>query len=858
LLSNLDLNFALLIWLSMTFSPPNLTAAATALVVEDEFLIANDLRRILTKAGYQVVGLAESGAEARALVAQAAPTIVLLDIFLKGPETGIDLAHWLREQRIPFVFLSANLTDSVLADAKVTQPFGFLNKPFREKDVLTTLEIARYRHAHGEEALLRQQRDIQMGVNNAIVTVHDRDQLCLAIASQIDKLVPFALLNLRIGLPEEQSVYWVLLRKTALGNFERAQLPGLLGRDSPPELLAKLTHEAPDQLGERPGLFAGAAFDELCRHYPTAQASRDTFGVRAMAVFPVLLKQRSFTSIQLASTSEEGFSVADYETISLIIPQIALALDNLLACEEIDARRRLKTTELALVGAFRNGRDLDEIAPVMAAAIHHLLPLDLLTLYQAGRVLGTTQDDTSVYRQGTEFLPLRLEELVDLSDATTRQQWQQALTALEARMQQPTLNVGEAGREARASNLVAQRYGERLGGLQSSMYVPILIKGRPWAALVVASKTAYAYTEKDLRLLQDLSRPLSLALENLLAFERIKTLSEQLEQEKIYLSEEIKTSHNFEEIIGTGAAMQALFQNIALVAPTDYTVLITGETGTGKELVARAVHNTSQRARRTMIKVNCAALPPQLIESELFGHERGSFTGATDKRLGKFELAQGSTIFLDEIGELPLELQAKLLRVLQEKEIERIGGRETIRVDVRIMAATNRDLQQEVAAGRFRADLYYRLNVFPLVVPPLRERPEDIVPLAMHFLPRIGKKLGKPLTGIATPAVQQMQHYAWPGNIRELEHVLERAAILSYSPTLALAETLGPAAPPSSAPAEPGLVRPLQESMREAILAALAQAGNRVRGGGGAAELLAVKPTTLEARMKKLGISVPR
>jgi len=511
----------------MTPLSPEL-AATTVLIVEDEFLIANDLRRILAKAGYEVLGLAESGAEARALVAQAAPAIVLLDIFLKGNETGIDLAHWLGEQHIPFIFLSANLTDSVLDAVKVTQPFGFLNKPFREKDVLTTLEIARYRHAHSEEANLRQQRDIQMAVNNAIVTLHDREQLCLAIAAQIDKLAPFALLNLRMGLPEEQSFYWVMLRKTALGNFERVHLPGLLGRDSPPELLAQLTQEAPDQLGERPGLFAGAAFEELCRHYPTAQASRDAFGVRAMAVFPVLLKQRSFTSIQLASTSAVGFSQADYEAVSLIIPQIALALDNLLACEEIDARRRLKSAELAIVSAFRNGRDLAEIAPVVAAAIHRLVPLDLLTLYQVGRVLGTTQDDTSVYRQDGTFRPLRVEEVVDLTDERTRQQWQQALTALEARMQQPTLNVGEAGRAARASNLVAQRYGERLGGLQSSMYVPIIISGRPLAALVVASKTAYAYTEKDLRLLQDLSRPLSLALENLLAFERIKTLSEQL------------------------------------------------------------------------------------------------------------------------------------------------------------------------------------------------------------------------------------------------------------------------------------------------------------------------------------------
>ncbi len=842
----------------MTLPSSELATAATALIVEDEFLIANDLRRILIKAGYEVLGLAESGAEARALVAQAVPAIVLLDVFLKGTETGIDLAHWLSEQNIPFVFLSANLTDNVLAAAKVTQALGFLNKPFREKDVLTTLEIARYRHAHSEEAKLRQQRDIQMAVNNAIVTVHDRDQLCLAIAAQIDKLAPFALLNLRMGLPEEQSFYWVMLRKTALGNFERVHLPGLLGRDSPPELLAKLTQEDPDQLGERPGLFVGAAFEELCQHYLTAQASREAFGVRAMAVFPVLLKQRSFTSIQLASTAAEGFSPADYEAINSIVPQIALALDNLLACEEVDARRRLKTAELAIVGAFRNGRNLAEIAPLVAAAIHRLLPLDLLTFCQVGRVLSTAQEDTGVYRQGTDFRLLPREQLVDLTDDQAYQQWQQALADLAPLLQQPTLNVGEAGHVVRAHNLVAQRYSTWLGGLHSSMYVPIFIQGQPQAALVVASKAAYAYTEKDLRLLQDLSRPLGLALENLLAFERIKTLSEQLEQEKIYLTEELKTSHNFEEIIGTGPVMQALFKSIALVAPTDYTVLITGETGTGKELVARAIHNVSKRASRTMIKVNCAALPPQLIESELFGHEKGSFTGATDKRLGKFELAQGSTIFLDEIGELPLELQAKLLRVLQEKEIERIGGRGTIVVDVRIIAATNRDLQQEVAAGRFRADLYYRLNVFPLVVPPLRERPEDIVPLALHFLPRIGKKLGKPLTGIATASVQQMQHYAWPGNIRELEHVLERAAILSYSPTLALAETLGPALAASAIPVETNAVRPLQVSMREAILAALAQSGNRVRGSGGAAELLNIKATTLEARMKKLGVSVAR
>ncbi|UOQ55134.1 sigma 54-interacting transcriptional regulator [Hymenobacter cellulosivorans] len=835
---------------------PEPTAVATALLVGNELLVANDLRHILLQAGYEVLDLAESGAQARALVTQAAPTIVVLDIVLKGEETGIELGHWLSEQHIPFVYLSANQHDSVLKAAKETGAFGFLEQPLCEREVLTTLEIARYRHAQGEEARLRQ---LQMAVNNALVTLLDRDQLCQAMATELDKVVPFSMLSLRLALLDEAVFYWVTMQKNAAGTFERVAVPMPTRREAIERFQQILAQDSITEMPVEQGIFTGDSLDQLCEYSIPARSSRDNFGMQSLVQFPVKLKQRSsYSTIELACKEPHGFTPKDYKAVELIIPPIALALDNLLASEEIEARRRIKATELAIVNAFCNGRDLHEIAPAVAAAIHPLLPLDYLTLYQVGEVLGMTEDDPGVYRQGEDFRPLRAAEVVDLSDEQTREQWQQALAALKVRMQQPTLNVGEAGRMARASNLVPQRYSEHLGGLQSSMYVPITIQGQPQAALVVSSKVAYAYTEKDLRLLQDLSRTLSLALENLLAYERIKNLSQRLEQEKSYLVEEINTSYNFEEIVGTSSVMQALFRNIALVAPTDFTVLITGETGTGKELIARAVHNMSKRASRTMIKINCAVLPPQLIESELFGHEKGSFTGATDQRLGKFELAHGSTIFLDEIGELPLELQAKLLRVLQEKEIERIGGKRTIMVDVRIIAATNRDLQQEVAAGRFRADLYYRLKVFPLLVLPLRERPEDIMPLALHFLPRIGKKLGKPLTGIAAASVQQLQHYAWPGNIRELEHVLERAAILSYSPTLALAETLEPTTATSIVPAAPEAVRPIQDTMRVAILAALAQAGNRVRGSGGAAELLALKPTTLEARMKKLGISVAR
>jgi transcriptional regulator with GAF, ATPase, and Fis domain len=340
-----------------------------------------------------------------------------------------------------------------------------------------------------------------------------------------------------------------------------------------------------------------------------------------------------------------------------------------------------------------------------------------------------------------------------------------------------------------------------------------------------------------------------------MAFDQIKLLSEQLYHENIYLQEEVKTGANFEEIIGKSPSLQRVFTCIRQVAPTNYTVLILGETGTGKELIARAIHNLSPRNSKALIKVNCAALPPQLIESELFGHEKGSFTGATEKRIGKFELANGGTIFLDEIGELPLELQPKLLRVLQEKEIERIGGKGAFKCDVRIIAATNRDLLAEVAAGRFRPDLFYRLNVFPVQLPALRERKEDLPLLAIHFLQKIAKNLGKKLSGISQESWQQMETYYWPGNIRELEHLLERAAIMATGPIVSIAELLLMNPQRTEVSTAAISVKPIEQAERENIVAALELANYRIRGTGGAAEILQIKPTTLEAKLVRLGIS---
>ncbi|MEM6723824.1 MAG: sigma 54-interacting transcriptional regulator [Bacteroidota bacterium] len=345
------------------------------------------------------------------------------------------------------------------------------------------------------------------------------------------------------------------------------------------------------------------------------------------------------------------------------------------------------------------------------------------------------------------------------------------------------------------------------------------------------------------------------AIANVLAYQEIEKLSRQLRQERDYLEEEIKINSNFEEIVGTSEALQSVFNKIAQVAYADTTVMVYGETGTGKELIARAIHNLSPRRDRSLIKLNCATLPPQLLESELFGHERGAFTGANERRVGKFELANNGTIFLDEIGELPIELQAKLLRVIQEKEFERLGGNQVFKTNVRIIAATNRNLEKEISKGQFRADLFFRLNVFPIELPPLRDRKEDIPALATHFLQRSSRKLGKRIIGLSSQSLKALMGYDWPGNIRELEHLIERAVLLNKGTTLNV-EIDKRARVEASEQKTTGLfrVQTLKEAERELILKTLKFCGGKVRGKGGAAELLDINPSTLDSRMKKLGI----
>jgi formate hydrogenlyase transcriptional activator len=390
-------------------------------------------------------------------------------------------------------------------------------------------------------------------------------------------------------------------------------------------------------------------------------------------------------------------------------------------------------------------------------------------------------------------------------------------------------------------------------GVNSICYFPLATARRRLGALVFACKQAGAFDSADVDFLQQVANQVAVAVENALAFDEIEALKDQLHKEKVYLEEEVRTDQHFGEIVGESTTLRRVLKQVEAVAPTDSTVLILGETGTGKELIARALHDLSPRRERTFVKLNCAAIPTGLLESELFGHEKGAFTGAISQKIGRFELAHRGTLFLDEVGDIPPELQPKLLRALQEQEFERLGSTRTVRVDVRLVAATNRDLAQMVAERQFRNDLYYRLNVFPVVVPPLRERRDDIPTLARHFIQRFARRMGRRIESIPAPVMDALVHYHWPGNVREMQNIIERAVILTRGPSLRIPP--GDLQPPTDRPAAAMVT--LADAERDHILGVLRDSGWVVGGPMGAAARLGMIRTTLQKKMKKLGIFRP-
>ncbi|HKO80068.1 MAG TPA: sigma 54-interacting response regulator, partial [Chitinophagaceae bacterium] len=635
------------------------------LIVEDQFVEAHDLQLMLEKAGYEVCGIARSVPIAQEMIKKEKPGLVLLDIFLKGKLTGIDLARELREDNIAFIYLSANSNEEILSAAKTTEPYGFIVKPFREKDLLVTLEIAQYRHEHSRESKYRRETElIQQLEKMATDTIDWRERL-LQTGKIIQQEMPFDYLAIGFGDP------------------------------------GTITNNATS--------FLRIGFNEY-----------------------------------------QIIGVKELSTIA------GLTIDEL---KKIVAASGKET-----VAAFFNNESFDNIT------------------------------------------------------------------------QLPSLK-----------KIVKETFQ-----MKSVLSFPLLLENGETFNFCFYSRRPDIYSTEHITLLHRLQQTLKKNIERMPADENTSYVRKEVPS----LTTD-KTSSNlpgFEGIIGCSHLLLNVFDQIAQVAPFDTAVLILGESGTGKERIADCIHNLSPRKGKALVKVNCAALPATLIESELFGHEKGSFTGATDKRAGKFEQANGGTIFLDEIGEMPIDLQVKLLRVLQEKEIEPVGSRSSIKINVRIIAATNRNLEKEVADGRFRLDLYYRLNVFPIELPSLRERAEDIPTLASHFISYYNRKAGKKIAGLSDNVLKNMMAYHWPGNIRELENLIERSVLLakgSIIDEIALPSVQKKVIAPGT---QDYHVKTIHENERDYIIAVLKKCNGKIWGSGGAAEVLNIPPTTLKSKMKKLGI----
>ena len=501
-----------------------------------------------------------------------------------------------------------------------------------------------------------------------------------------------------------------------------------------------------------------------------------------------------------------------------------------------DRKRAEEAVMMQLTSALLANVDVRKLLGAISASLHEVIPHDAATLglYDAAadlmlvQFLGLEEDD---YRRGEIRLPLEGSPAGDVF-----------------RTREPVL---QDRIESSPFTKESVRHFTELG-MQSGCWVPLLHRGEPIGTLAVASRLEAAFVQRDAEMLTQVAGQVAIAVNNAMTFRQIAELRDRFRLEKQYLEEEINVENQFEDIVGESTGLRHVLRDIETVAPTGATVLIQGETGTGKELLARAIHRLSPRNERTFIKVNCAAIPSGLLESELFGHEKGAFTGAIARKMGRLELAHEGTLFLDEVGELPLDLQPKLLRAIQEREIERLGGTRPIKVDVRVIAASNRDLAKMVADKQFRADLYYRLKVFPIQAPPLRDRIDDIPILARHFVSLHSRRMGKTIETISDATMEVLKRWKWPGNIRELENFLERAVILTRGSALYI-----PVAELKNEEEEesPRVGNSTHETAeRDHILRVLRDAKGMIAGDDGAAVRLGLKRTTLNSKMKKLGI----
>jgi formate hydrogenlyase transcriptional activator len=586
--------------------------------------------------------------------------------------------------------------------------------------------------------------------------------------------------------------------------------------------------------------------------FPRARQALREYGLGSFCSLPLTTAHRRLGTLTMGRPERGAYSPSEVGFAQLVAAQVAVAVDNAMHSQEAQALQQQLARE----------RDrLQLLLEVTNSVISNLEIRDVLRAVSATLRRVMHGDVAGVLLPDAEHYQLRVYAL-DFPDSQGFIQ-EEVLIPIEDSLPGKAFQIGKpvvVGRSDpdEVSGLAARE------GLQSHCFLPLISRNGMLGVLGLGKRRENAFTQDDVEFLTQIANQVAIAVENALAYGQIAALKDQLAQEKLYLEEEIRSELSFEDIVGRSAALRRVLHQVETVAPTEATVLITGETGTGKELIARAIHHLSQRRGRAFVKLNCAAIPTGLLESELFGHEKGAFTGAVTQRIGRFELANHGTIFLDEIGELPLEVQPKLLRVLQEQEFERLGSPRTLRTDARLIAATNRDLTAMVEAKTFRADLFYRVNVFPVQVPALRERQDDIPLLVRHFVQQFARRMHKTIETIPADTMQAFLEYPWPGNIRELQNILERAVILSPGPVLQVPRTDLIPRTPETMPMthetrDPARQTPLRSALEETerlrILRALEETKWVVAGPYGAAVRLGLKRSTLQFRMQKLGIS---
>jgi formate hydrogenlyase transcriptional activator len=692
------------------------------------------------------------------------------------------------------------------------------------------------------QAQLAQERDrlrMLLEVSESIAAHRNLNDLFRDLAVRLPRVVPFDYINVLLHNPARD-----VMRMHILVAPENSTIqPGLeLPVDESASGLVWKTQQA-------------LVVDDLKAEtrFPRLIAMMSENGVQSFCALPLTTALRRLGTFGFGSLTKRIYTPDDLRFMQQVANQVAVAVDNVLHDESVRAAQQALTRErdrlqllLEVNNAVVSRLDLGQVFTSVSGFLQRIVPHQHCSLF-------LYEPETRRFRKHVPHVA-GSEQVV--ADCGVDSQWAKTPAGIAITTRRTALLGEHELRELARESKIAERI--IAAGVKSVCSVPMQSHDRVLGALNVASDRPNAFSPEDVELLGQVAQQIAIAVENGLAYREIAELKDKLNTEKLYLEDEIRTEHNFEEIIGQSSALKQVLKQVEIVAPTDSTVLIQGETGTGKELIARAIHNLSARRERTFVKLNCAAIPSGLLESELFGHERGAFTGAISQRIGRFELAHGGTLFLDEVGDIPLELQSKLLRVLQEQEFERLGSSRTIRVDVRLVAATNRDLVAMVQEKQFRSDLYYRLNVFPIVNPPLRERKEDIAALVRYFTQKFSRRMHKRIENIPAEAMTALSGYSWPGNIRELENFIERAVILSRGATLdvPLAELKGhrKAAADAGAPAR----ATLEDAEREHIRQALQEANWQVGGANGAAAKLGMKRTTLQSKMAKLGIERSR